>query len=350
MIATKGEEIIMQHTSRTGFSPARSSMALASSLMLLATTFVACAEAQNPHDATRETVEQWMTELSNWGRWGDDDQLGTLNLITPEKRRQAVALVVDGVSISLAHDTLKESSADNPLPFEHEMLSTGIDNPAPFASDRLSVAYHGYAHTHMDALCHMFYGGKMYNGFPQEEINQEGCAKLAILNFKQGIVTRGILMDIPRLKGVDYLDPATAIYAEDLAAWEEKAGVRVSSGDVVFIRTGRWARRDAVGPWNVGEGSAGLHASAVAWLHERDAAILGSDAASDLLPSGIEGLTHPVHLLTLIARGSPIFDNCDLEELSQEAAKRGRWEFLLTASPMAIPGGTGSPLNPIATF
>lgn len=319
-------------------------------LSLALLSFSACTEAQDPKNADTEMVLQWMNELSNWGRWGDDDQLGTLNLITPEKRKQALALVEEGISVSLAHNTLKETAPDNPQPFGHEMLNTGVDNPGTFASDRYTVAYHGYAHTHMDSLCHMFYDGKMYNGFSQELIDEAGCAKLGISNFKQGIMTRGILMDIPRLKGVDYLEPGTAIYAEDLQAWEEQAGLSVSSGDVVFIRTGRWARRDAVGAWNVGEGSPGLHASAVLWLHERDVSILGSDVASDLLPSGIEGLTHPVHMLTLIARGSPIFDNCDLEAVAEAAAERNRWEFLLTASPMAIEGGTGSPLNPIATF
>ena len=329
---------------------ARSKVALASACLLVPVALASCAGAQDPRQADQERVLEWMQEISNWGRWGTDDQLGTLNLITPEKRRQALALVEDGVSVSLAHDTLKDETADNPLPFGHEMLSTGSNNPNPFASDRYTVAYHGYAHTHMDSLCHMFWDGKMYNGYSQETIDEAGCAKLGITNFKQGVMTRGILMDIPLLDGVDYLEPSRTIYAEDLEAWEKEAGVSVTSGDVVFIRTGRWARRDAQGPWDIGNSSAGLHASAVLWLHERDVAILGSDAASDVLPSGVEGLTHPVHLLTLIARGSPIFDNCDLEALSAEAASRGKWEFLLTASPMAIAGGTGSPLNPIATF
>jgi kynurenine formamidase len=157
-------------------------------------------------------------------------------------------------------------------------------------------------------------------------------------------------MDIPRLKGVDYLEPGTAIYAEDLEDWEKQAGFEVAEGDVLLLRTGRWARRDKEGPWRIDQEAAGLHASAVQWLRERGVSVLGSDAGSDVFPSGVEGYTHPVHILVLVALGMPIFDNLDLEALSEEAARQGRWHFLLTAAPMIIEGGTGSPLNPIATF
>ncbi|MCZ6792830.1 MAG: cyclase family protein [Planctomycetota bacterium] len=302
-------------------------------------------------EATPADIERWVEELSNWGRWGADDQLGAINLITPRKRREAAALVTEGFSVSLARNTEKEKAADNTNPFEHRMLATGADSTGQWCLDNFSVSYHGYAHTHMDSLCHIFYKGKMYNGFSRDEVKADGAARLSIHNVKHGIFTRGILMDIPRLKGVKYLEPRTAIYPEDLDAWEKQAGVKVSSGDVVFIRTGRWARRAEVGPWDAEtEGSAGLHASCARWLKERDVAMLGSDAASDVLPSGIEGFSHPVHLLALYVLGVHIFDNCDLEALSAAAAERHRWEFLITAAPLPVPGGTGSPLNPIATF
>jgi kynurenine formamidase len=299
---------------------------------------------------TKADVDRMMTELSNWGRWGKEDQLGAINLITPAKRKQAAALVKEGVSVSLAHDVEKERAADNSNPFQHTMTMTGANPASQFSLDAYSVNYHGYAHTHLDALCHVFYQGKMYNGFSQEEVTQKGAARLSILNLKQGIFTRGILIDVARLKGVPYLEPETPIYAEDLEAWEKKAGVKVSSGDVIFIRTGRWARRAAVGPWDVGRHSAGLHASCARWLKERGVAVLGSDAASDVVPSRVEGVNLPIHQLVLVALGIHIFDNCDLEAISEAAAKRNRWEFLLTAAPLAVPGGTGSPLNPIATF
>jgi kynurenine formamidase len=309
------------------------------------------ATAQSSHTVTAAQIDQWMTELSNWDRWGKQDQMGAVNLITPAKRKQAAALVRDGVSVSLARNTESEKAADNDSPFGHTMTSTG-KNPleGSYSMDLISVSYHGWAHTHMDSLCHMFYKGKMYNGYPQTDVTSQGATKLAVTNFKNGILSRGILMDIPRLKGVPYLAPGTPIYPEDLDAWEKKAGVKVGSGDIVLIRTGRWAARAAKGPWKISANSAGLYASCAKWLKARDAAVLGSDGASDVMPSGVAGVTQPIHQLVLIAMGMPIFDNLDLEAVSAEADKRQRWEFQLSAAPLAITGGTGSPFNPIATF
>ena len=299
---------------------------------------------------TKADIDRLMTELSNWGRWGKDDQLGTLNLITPEKRRQAYSLVKEGVTVSLARPVEKTAAADNPAPFIQKMTLTGLNNPGQFASDTYTVSYHGHAHTHMDSLGHMFYNGKMYNGVPQETITAKGASKLAVLNLQNGVVTRGILVDIARLKGVPYLEAGTAIYPEDLDAWEKQSGVRVSPGDAVIIRTGRWARRAAKGAWDVGGLSAGLHASCAAWLKKRDIAVLGSDDGSDVAPSQIEGVTHPIHQMMLIAAGIHILDCCDLEALGAACEKRKRSEFLLTIAPLAVPNGTGSPVNPIATF
>jgi kynurenine formamidase len=318
--------------------------------LLLLTLTGGLLPAQSKHDLTKADIDRWMKELSNWNRWGKDDQLGALNLITPAKRKQAAALVREGISVSLARDTDQQKAVDNQQPFQHEMTWTPANSPGQFTLDTYTVLYHGYAHTHMDALCHMFFEGKMYNGFPKESVTSRGAAKLAIANAKRGIFTRGILMDIPRLKGVKYLEPKAPIYPEDLEAWEKKAGVKVGPGDVVFIRTGRWARREEKGPWNVSSESAGLHASCAKWLRDRDVAMVGSDAGSDVLPSMIEGVEMPIHQLLLIAMGVMIFDNCDLEPLSAAASERNRWAFLLTAAPIPVTGGTGSPLNPIATF
>ena len=301
---------------------------------------------------TKETVEQWMTELSNWGRWGETDELGATNLITAEKRLQAASLVRQGVSVSLAHDMMTQATVDNPTPFELEMTTSGADATPdfPFSVDRFSTLYHGFGSTHLDAICHMFHNGKMFNGHAKEEVAKDGARKYSIHKLMNGIMTRGVLMDIPRLKGVPYLESGTTIYPEDLEAWEEKAGLKVQSGDAVFINTGRWKLREERGPWNIAEDAAGLFASCARWLKERDVAILGSDAAGDVIPSGIEGAPLPIHRLVLVAMGMPIFDNCDLGAVSEEAARQNRWEFLLTAAPIRVVGGTGSPLNPIATF
>ncbi len=294
---------------------------------------------------TEAEYEGWKKDLSNWGRWGKDDQIGALNLITTSKRKQAADLVKDGVSVSLAADVDTVKAVDNPNPYELTMLAIG--------SDRIGVNYHGIAHTHLDSLAHINANGVFYNGYSPDAavVMKQGHAKNSIHNVKNGIFTRGILIDIPRLKGVPYLEPGTPIYVEDLEAWEKKAGVKVSAGDALFVRTGVWARRKAEGPWLRGraEGgrSAGLDPSVIPWLKQRDIAILGSDHPQYVSPANLRGAVHDFALLYL---GVHLFDNCDLEALADTAASRKRWEFLLTAAPLPIRGGTGSPLNPIATF
>lgn len=307
--------------------------------------FLAAAEQLN-----QATLDRWMSELSNWGRWGKTDQKGTVNLITPAKIKSAASLVKEGFTVSLSRDADVSVSADNLQPFGQAMTASGTDKAPMFAMDTFTISYHNQAQTHFDALSHMFYRGKLYNGYPQEQVNQQGAEQLAVTAFKQGLVSRGVLMDIPLLKGVNYLELSTPIYPTDLDAWEKKAGLKVSSGDIVFIRTGRWARRAAKGPWDIGKAAAGLHPSCARWMHDRGVAIFGSDTHGELMPSAADGVPFPLHQLLIVAMGTPMFDNCDLEALSRAAASRNRWEFLLVASPLAVPRGTGSPLNPIAIF
>lgn len=289
--------------------------------------------------------ESWKKDLSNWGRWGKDDQIGALNLITAAKRKEAAGLVKEGFSVSLASDADTVQAVDNPNPYEIERLGIG--------NDRIGVRYHGITHTHLDSLAHINDNGVFYNGYKPEQaaVLKDGHPKNSIHNLKNGIFTRGVLLDIPRLKDVAYLEPGTPIYVEDLEAWERKAGVKVSAGDALFVRTGVWARRKAVGPWLRGraEGgrSAGLDPSVIPWLKQRDIAILGSDHPQYVSPSYLRGAVHDFSLLYL---GVHLFDNCDLEALGDAAAARNRWDFLLTAAPLPIRGGTGSPANPIATF
>lgn len=305
---------------------------------------------QDTPKVTADDIQEWMTSLSNWGRWGESDQLGALNLITPAKRKAAATLVRDGISISLAHPVITDTTADNPNPLVHTMVMTGAaDNPGSYSIDRYEILYHGFAHTHLDALCHIFWEGKMFNGYSRAEVDTEGCGELGIAGFHQGVFTRGVLVDMAWLKGVDYLEPGTPIYPSDLDAWEEKTGITVESGDALLVRTGRWARRADKGAWT--GTSAGLHASSAAWLKDRDVAILGSDMASDVMPSGVEGFPGlPIHQLVIVALGVPLIDNADFEELSEAALARDRWTFLLTLAPLRIDGGTGSPINPVATF
>lgn len=296
---------------------------------------------------TKVDIDQWMKDLSNWGRWGVNDQLGAVHLITPAKRIEAATLVKKGMSISLAHDDSTEQSVDNNPPFGHKMLTTGSDPSAKFAFDQYIVTFHTEFITHLDALCHVFDGDKLYNGFPRQSVTTAGARKLDVLQLKDGIFARAILFDIPRLKGRPYLEPGEAIYPKDLERWEKKAGVKVEPGDVVLIRTGRWARRKKFGPFIP---TAGLYVTCARWLHQHDVAVLGSDAASDVAPSGVDGVAMPIHLLAIASMGMPILDNLDLERLAEVAAAQHRWVFLLTVAPEPVPGGTGSPVNPTAVF
>jgi kynurenine formamidase len=330
-----------------------------------------------------------MTELSNWGKWGKDDQAGTINLITPAKRKAAAALVRDGVSVSMSLDAdlPKEGSTGGPLPGMTGggprgggalpapgstppaargtggspsnrttwTLTSRPPGPAPrdlaaYVVDTIAMSYHGNDTTHLDAPSHMYYKGQIYNGYPQSSYTDRGAGKDDVMSMKNGIFTRGVLFDMPRLKGVPYLGDNEAIYVEDLEAWEKKAGFRVAAGDAVLVRTGRWVRVREKGPLDLNRATPGLYASCARWLRERGAAILGSDVVQDVRPSQVEGVNQPIHQMALMAMGMPLIDNADLEALSEAAAQRRRWTYLLTINPLRVPGATGGPVNPIATF
>jgi kynurenine formamidase len=308
---------------------------------------------QEPLRAPRNAVEfdAVFKQVSNWGRWGPDDQLGSVNLVTVAKRRQAIALVKDAISVSLAQTSMTEPAADNPRPLEHRMNPRQSRPPLFALADTFGVSYHGVAHSHLDALCHVLYQDRAYNGYARSEVDSErGCMKLGIHNLKGGLITRAVLMDIPRLRNQPYLEPGTPIFVDDLEAWERKAGVRIGAGDALLLRTGRWARREVTGPWNVAERAAGLDASVAPWVKARGIALIGSDAALDVLPSRVEGVDLPVHLLMITALGINLLDNQNLEALANTAAKVNRWEFMLTVAPVPVAGGTGSLVNALATF
>jgi kynurenine formamidase len=282
--------------------------------------------------------------LSNWRRWGKDDELGAVNLITPAKRQQAAALAKSGTAVSLAHDLVTEKAVDAQNPY---VLQPRTDQKSPYAFDRQDVDYHGRTFSHLDALCHVSYEGKLYNGldFRTTVTKEAGCKKLGITNLKDKIVTRGILIDLPRLKNVPYLEPGTHVYREDIEAWERQAGVRVAAGDAILLRTGRWARRAKLGPF---QNLAGFDASVAPFFKERDVALIGSDGVQDV--GTLPGVTLPIHVFAIVILGVNLLDNLDLETLADTAAKLKRWEFLLIAGPMPVTNGSGSPINPVALF
>jgi Putative cyclase len=296
---------------------------------------------------TAADIEALHESLSNWGRWGDDDQLGALNLITPELTAAAAASVRSGRTVSCARPLPTVPAIDNPQPVAHHMTHTGSEE---HGADYFAIAPHGFATSHLDALCHIFHDGHLYNGYPTETVTAHGATQLGIHHLAQGIVTRGVLLDIPAWRGVDALTPGDAVFPDDLMGAEEAAGLVVQAGDALLVRTGRWRWREEHGPWNVREGMAGLHALCLEWLRSRDVAMLGSDGVSDVTPSGVDGVGLPIHQVSIVAMGLHLLDNLDLDQLARACAEEGRWEFLLTVAPLVLSGGTASPVNPIAVF
>jgi len=296
-----------------------------------------------------DSLRSWMRQVSNWGRWGESDQRGTLNLITPARRQAAATAVTEGVTVSLAHNLVPGANQNSlqPLEVEHIVAPLGTTTAAV---DRFSMMYHGWAYSHVDALSHFAFDSTFYNDNRFDILKPTGAERLAVELMAEGIVGRGVLVDVPRLRGVDYLEPGALITAADFEAWEAQTGLRVSEGDVLLIRTGRWAREEAKGSWSVRESSAGVHPSAALWLSERGVAALGGDAANDRAPSVVEGVGDPLHQLAIVGMGMPLLDNLDFEALSRAAAERSRWSFLFVASPLRLVGASGSPVNPLAIF
>ena len=313
-----------------------------------------------PRLVTLDKLKRWEQELSNWGRWGKDDQRGLLNLITPEKTRSATALVKEGLTVTLQINPIKKTGSDTGGFGEnvHRMARIHpVTGDIQGALDVIQLSIHDGLSSHLDALCH--YQGPIgrkpgqpavsYNGFPFT-LTAAGCKESAADRMGPGYVTRGILVDMPLLKNVKWLEPSTPIYAEDLEAWEKFAGIKIGAGDALLIRTGRWAKRAAEGPWPYGQAGAGLHASVLPWLRSRDVSLLGGDAVNDVQPSGVQGINRPIHQVTQVNMGLPIVDNAFLEDAAREAARLKRWEFMFTLHIYQIQGGTASPFNALATF
>jgi kynurenine formamidase len=300
--------------------------------------------------STRGEIEEIFERVKNWGRWGAEDERGALNFITPAVRQRATATVQDGVSVSCALPLNTVGSAENMYPVQHFMVRAGDLEQPTGSADYFAIAPHGMAHTHLDALCHIFYQGRMYNGFPAGAVKSSGAERCAITAGAQGVVSRGVLLDIPALKGVDWLEPGDAIMPEDLEAAEERQGVRVEEGDILLVRTGRHRRNQRTEPSNARLSVAGLHAACLPWLHERRVAVLGCDGISDVLPSRVEGVWLPIHTVAIPGLGLHLIDNAQLDDLADACAERRRWAFLLTLAPLRLERGTASPINPIALF
>lgn len=310
-----------------------------------------------------EAQGQWTTadmaamfeSVKNWGKWGAEDERGALNYITPAKIAAAAALVETGENVSCSLEFPTRPAPDNPRPAQHMMVVAGDacthGEGIEAAMDFIGVAFHGMAVSHLDALCHVFVHEQMYNGFKASDVLSTGATRNSVMAGKDGISGRGVLLDIPRLRGVDWLEIDQAVSATELEQAEQAQGVTVAEGDILLVSTGRDARRNAKGAWSPAEGLAGMDASVVPWLHERKVAMLGCDGVSDAIPSGdADGWPMPIHQCGIVAIGLHLLDNLRLDTLAEACARNARSEFFLVVAPLRIRRGTGSPVNPIAFF
>ena len=303
---------------------------------------------------TTEELDALFEELSNWTRWGPDDERGTLHFLTDERRSSAAALVSTGQSMSLAHDLATEPMPDHPHPVQHHMLASGDARDSngiagyEAARDHLALDIHGLWTTHVDALSHMFVRGRMYGGRPASDVRSDGARANTVLSMADGVIGRGVLLDVPRALGVAFLDAAEVVTVADLEVAEAHQDVRVGPGDVLLVAWGRESRR---GSRRGFDGFSGLHPECLPWLAEREVAVLGSDGISDPMPFiGTPDWPFPVHQIGIVAMGLPLIDNVRLAPLGERCAELCRWEFLFTMAPLRIPKGTGCPVNPVAVL
>jgi len=290
--------------------------------------------APNTGLVTKAQFDEWMTKLSNWGRWGKDDERGALNLITPETRRRAAALVKTGTTVSLSRQIPAEARGGQPRPINQNGSGASIFQIAgDYLFERQEIDYHGGRLSHFDALCHVSYNGKLYNGLNFKEVVTEGrgCSKLSVNSAREGIVTRGVLLDLP----------GTRVRRQDVEDWEKKTGIKIGPGDALLLRSHRPGAQAAFG-------AAGYDPSLLPFLKERDVALLGNDSAQE--GGTIDGVAIPIHTFTIVALGLNLLDNLALDEVAATAEKLKRREFMLVVAPLRMENGAGSPVNVIATF
>jgi kynurenine formamidase len=292
--------------------------------------------------------------VRHMSRQGPADRRGALNNIAPAQVTAAAGYVRRGRTVSLAAPVDSEVAPDNPDPAVHEMALPGVTAvPASglsFAMDRVAMNIHGNADSHIDALCHVAFDGTLYNGIDARTVTSAGATELSIEVASDGIVGRGLLLDIPRVRRVPWLEPGDHVTADDLIAAEEAQEVRIEPGDLLFVRVGHRSRRRALGPWDSAASRAGLHPAAMELLAERRIAVLGSDGNNDTAPSAAEGIDFPVHVLAINAMGLHLLDWLQFDDLVAVCEELGRWSFLCVIAPLRLRGGTGSPVNPIAIF
>ncbi len=309
---------------------------------------------------TEEEVLSYFKSLSNWGRWGDDDQLGAPNLITAEKTKRAIATVQEGTTVTMSRTVNFEASLDAPNPPVHFMVESGegwasgdkvTTRATAAASDYFGMIFHGFTITHVDSLAHFFWEGKTYNGNPAHMVaTNQGATVCSVEEAKNGIVTRGVLVDVPMIRGTDWVERGEGVMPDDILQAEERCGFKVEEGDLLLIRTGQLHRRNVEGPVGRSAGSTACQAACLPLFHERGIAMMGSDTGNDVSPPQYTKVQSPIHQVGITAMGLWILDNANLEDVSQACRERNRWEFMVSIGPLRLHNTTGSPVNPIAIF
>ncbi len=300
---------------------------------------------------TREQVEGYLTERRNWGRWKENPGAGTINLITREKTVQAAGLIKKGRTVSLSRAFPVTPGPGNAKPAHHYVFESKSPTGSHFSMDYIGVAYHGLATTHIDAVCHVYQtDGVMFDGRDsKKEVLFDGAGARfgAVTEWSGGIMTRGVLLDIPKLRGVPYATVDSPVHGWELEAAAERQRVSVGPGDALVVYSGRDAFSRDRGEWGGHAEKPGLHASCLPYLRDNDISLLVWDMM-DSSPNEY-GLPYTVHG-AIHAYGLALLDNALLEPAALACAQEGRYEFLLSVNPLNVEGGTGSPVNPIAVF
>lgn len=296
----------------------------------------------------KQSFDSLFLKLDNSGKWGQNDRLGTINYISNQKIKSSLELVKEGVTVSLSFKITEDSLAPNKFysdklsSYSHESNKLNFKG-YNWVTDNFSISYHGHTHSHIDALNHLSHRGLYYNRLKSPD-------ELGVENLNNGILTKGILIDLPLLKGKEFVEAGYKISIQDIIEFEKKFNVKIEKGDILLVRTGRWKQKEIKGEWNFLKESTGLHYNVMQLLHEREISVLGSDGTNDSNPPLIKEEGSPVHKLSIVAMGMPLLDNLDLEQLSKIAKSFSRWEFLVSVQPLKIDKGTGSPVNAIAVF
>jgi len=298
--------------------------------------------------AEKKSFDNLFKKLDNTGKWGQNDRLGTINYITSEKVKSSLKYIKKGVSVSLSFKITEDSLAPNNFnsdklsSYSHETNELNFKG-YNWVTDNFSISYHGHTHSHIDALNHLSHNGLYYNQLKSPD-------ELGVENLKNGVLTKAILIDLPLLKGKEFVEAGYKISVKDIIEFEKKFNVKIERGDILLIRTGRWKQKEIKGEWNFLLKSTGLHYNVMQFLSEREISILGSDGTNDSNPPLIEEEGSPIHKLSIVAMGMPLLDNLNLEQLSKKAKLFSTWEFFISVQPLKIDKGTGSPINAIALF